>query len=337
MGYNREVYDAAMAELERRRSEARSKAAALHDRMALKYPRIPDIEQQMSQSAIQVARAVLAGGDVIAAVSAIRSQNLALQAELAELLSKEGERALNFEPRYACPHCEDTGYKNGRMCDCLSLLLREEAFKRLSYTGMMKDAAFDTFQLDYYPDTAEPRGVSPSQRMKEVLAYCRCYADDFGDTSPSLLLRGPTGIGKTHMSLAIAKQVITKGCGVVYGPVQRLLHQLEKEHFGRAGGNSEEMMLECDLLILDDLGAEFASPFYTSCLYNLINSRMLDGKPTIISTNLTQSELMERYGEQITSRLIGTFVPLTFAGKDIRQIRLRDRIQTSCRIPDAAE
>ncbi|HPU58162.1 MAG TPA: ATP-binding protein, partial [Candidatus Avimonas sp.] len=165
--------------------------------------------------------------------------------------------------------------------------------------------------------------------MKEIIEYCKNYAEDFDCNSPSLLLRGATGTGKTHVSLSIAKVAIDKGFGVIYGPVQKLLHKIEKEHFGRADGNSEDMMIECDLLILDDLGTEFSSPFYTSCLYNLINSRILDGKPTIISTNFNQNELMERYGEQITSRIIGNFVPLTFMGKDIRQIRLRDKIHNN--------
>lgn len=327
MGYSREVYDAAMEILEKRRADARARAAALHERVAARHPRVREIEQEMAQSAIQVARAVLDGRDVEAAVERIKTQNLALQAELAGILAEEGAGQSDFEPRYHCPRCEDTGYVNGHVCDCLRSLLREEAYRRLSYAGPMQGADFDSLKLEYYPDTPDPRtGVVPRVRMKEVLTYCRCYADDFDTRSPSLLLRGPTGTGKTHVSLAIARKAVERGFGVVYGPAQMLLHRLEKEHFGRAEGSSEEMMTGCDLLILDDLGAEFSSPFYTSCLYNLINSRMLEARPTIISTNLGQNELMERYGEQITSRIIGTFVPLAFMGRDIRQIKLQQRI-----------
>ena len=267
MGYSREVYDAAAAELERRRAEARARAAALHEQVTERHPRVREIEREMAQSAIQVAKAVLDGRDVESAVENIKSQNLALQAELAEILAGEGIDAPNFEPRYRCPYCEDTGYVNGRLCECFRALLREEAYRRLSYAGRMDAADFDSLRLEYYPETPDPRtGVAPRSRMKEVLTYCRCYAEDFDVSSPSLLLRGPTGTGKTHVSLAIARQAIERGYGVVYGPVQMLLHKLEKEHFGRADGNSEEMMTGCDLLILDDLGAEFSSPFYTSCL-----------------------------------------------------------------------
>lgn len=326
MGYNREVYDSAMAELERRRADAQAKAAALHERVVSHYPRVLEIEQEMAHSAIKVARAVLDGGDVTVAVDRIKSQNLSLQAELAEVLSKEGVHTANFEPQYTCPLCGDTGYHGGQMCECLQTLLREEACRRISRSGMIRNASFDTLSLEYYPDTPDVKtGVVPRMRMKEVLTYCRCYAEDFGPQSPSLLLRGPTGTGKTHVSLAIAQKAVERGYGVVYGPVQQLLHKIEKEHFGREYGSSEDRMTDCDLLILDDLGAEFAGPFYQSCLYNLINSRMLSGRPTVISTNLDQSELMDRYGEQITSRVIGTFVPLAFMGRDIRQLKLQQK------------
>ncbi|HCA30700.1 MAG TPA: ATP-binding protein [Ruminococcaceae bacterium] len=326
MGYSREVYDAAIAELGRRRTDASAKAAALREHMIEKHPRIRELELEMAGASVRVARAVLNGGDVTAAVEKIKTQNLSQQAELAEILSREGIHSPNFEPNYACPICQDTGYIGNRMCECFKLLLREEAFRRLSYMGMMKDADFHSLKLEYYPDTPDPRGVSPRRRMAEVLEYCRNYAADFDEKSPSLLLRGATGTGKTHTSLAIAREVVERGFGVIYGPMQKLLHQLEKEHFGRDDGNSEDMMIDCDLLILDDLGAEFSTSFYNSCLYNLINSRMLDGKPTIISTNLDKNEILDRYGEQISSRIIGTFVPLTFIGKDIRLIRLRNEI-----------
>jgi DNA replication protein DnaC len=328
MGYSREVYDAAEAELARRRSVAQAKAATMRDRITARNPRAREIEQEMAHSAIQVARAVLDGGDVEKAVERIKTQNLSLQAELAELLASEGVHAANFEPQYQCPYCQDTGFVKSKPCECFRALVKAEACRRSGQASTNKKMSFKDLRFDYYPDNPDSRtGVVPRVKMKEVLTYCRCYAEDFDLQSRSLLLYGPTGTGKTHVSLAISYTVIDRGYGVIYGPAQTLLHKLEKEHFGRVQGNSEEAMTSCDLLVIDDLGAEFSSSFYTSCLYNLINGRMLEGRPTIISTNLNQSELMERYGEQITSRIIGTFVPLTFVGKDIRQILLQQQIR----------
>ena len=68
---------------------------------------------------------------------------------------------------------------------------------------------------------------------------------------------------------------------------------------------------------------EFDSAFTRSCLYNILNARLLEGRPTLISTNLNAAALKERYGDQITSRIIGGFEPLLFVGKDIRQLRRR--------------
>ena len=136
---------------------------------------------------------------------------------------------------------------------------------------------------------------------------------------------GETGLGKTHLSLAIAGEVLKKGFGVVYGSVQNLFSNIEKEHFGRAtdaDGTTEKMLLECDLLILDDLGAEFTTSFTVATFNNIVNTRMLTSKPTIISTNLSLTEMQKRYSERIASRIIGEYNILTFAGKDIRQQKL---------------
>lgn len=322
MGYSRDIYDDAMAEIGKRRALAEAQATARRQTLIAKRPRLREIEQEMAQSSAQVVRAVLEGGQIHDAVESIKNHNLALQAEMAAILSEEGYPHPTMEPLYTCPLCQDTGYVNGRICSCLAQLLREKSCQRLSRLGSMQLTSFEDVRLDYYPSTPDtPNGLSPRKRMEQVLRYCREYAEKFSPRSPSLLLRGPTGVGKTHFSLAIAKTAAEKGYSVVYGPAQVLLHQLEKEHFGRADGNSEDQLTGCDLLILDDVGTEFASPFYASCLYNLINTRMLESRPTLISTNLNQTQLQERYGDQIVSRITGTFIPLVFTGRDIRQIK----------------
>ncbi len=328
VAYTREIYDEAMAELERRRNLAHAEAAALRERAIAREPRLREIENALAGASFRVARAVLDGGDVDAEVERIKEENLALQAEMAALLHAQGETAGDFEPVYVCPRCHDTGYAGGKPCACLEQLLRDAACRRLSRTSHMTLTRFEDLDLAYYPDEPDPRtGISPRERMRGVLDYCRCYARDFVPGAQSLLLRGPTGTGKTHVSLAIARAAAEKGCSVVYGPAQPLLRRLENEHFGRASGDSAEALEACDLLILDDLGTEYASPFTVSCVYNIINGRMLAGRSTVVSTNLSQQEMLDRYGEQTTSRITGTFQPLFFSGQDIRQLKLRERIQ----------
>lgn len=323
MAFDRQTYDEAMKELSRRRERALTEAAAFHDRLIKEVPRLAEIEQGMAASSGKVVKAILDGTAIEATVERIKAENLSLQVEMAMLLEEHGETVKDFSPRYTCPHCEDTGFVSGRPCTCLQALLREISCRRLSELSAMRPMRFEDFDLSYYSDIPDDTGISPRARMREVLGYCRCYADDFDGRDSSLLLYGPTGVGKTHLSLAIAGRVIEKGYSVVYGPAQKLLHRLEKEHFGKENGDSEDVMTVCDLLILDDVGTEFSSAFYQSALYNLINSRMLDTKPTIISTNLSAAELEHRYGEAITSRITGTFQPLVCTGGDIRREKLR--------------
>ncbi|MBQ5885131.1 MAG: ATP-binding protein [Clostridia bacterium] len=133
---------------------------------------------------------------------------------------------------------------------------------------------------------------------------------------------GRTGLGKTHLSLSIANVAIDKGFGVIYGSSQNFFNQIQDEAFGRKQGDTLNALLDCDLLILDDFGTEFMSTYISSAIYNIINSRILRSLPTIISTNLSLSEINSQYGERIMSRILGNYVIKQFTGKDIRQIQM---------------
>ena len=186
------------------------------------------------------------------------------------------------------------------------------------------DSTFDNFNLAYYQGVTDPEtGVDAYARMGQIVSYCEAYAEDFGLSSPSLILYGNTGLGKTHLSLAIANKAIEKGFNVVYGSAHNLLSEIEKEHFGRlkTDDSPEDNVLNADLLILDDLGAEFSTSFTVSMVYNIINTRILKGLPTIISTNLWYDEISDKYGNRVYSRIIGNYTPLEFAGRDVRQLK----------------
>lgn len=320
MGYSREVYMEAMQELDNRRARAVAAAAALRKEMTARHPQLSKIEDALADTGAKLSHAILSGGDIDAAVTAIKDENLQLQKEMADILKKDGCTVKNFDPQYTCAVCGDTGYTHGELCTCLSRLLRELSAKQVCKGLMTAPASFEDLELSFYDDTPpEGRGLAPRERMRLVFDYCRKYAEEFDLQMPSLLLRGATGTGKTHVSLAIAAGAAANGFSVLYQPAGKLFSTLEREHFGKAAGDTEGLALGCDLLVLDDLGTEFDTSFTNATLYNIINTRMLDGLPTIISTNLTQEGLQQRYGDQITSRITGAFEPLLFVGKDIRQ------------------
>lgn len=326
MAYDEKVVRAAKQRLEKRRRDAETSAAALRERMCGEIPRLREIEREKAAAIPELTHAILAG-NVDGAVERIQQKNLELQQEMADILRHNGCDCDNFEPRYTCRKCGDTGYVGGAVCDCYRRLLQEEACRTLSGLSAMRLTDFGSLRLDYYDNAVDPKlGVSPREHMADIIAYCRDYTAAFTPHSDSLLLQGATGIGKTHLCLAIARGVTEAGFGVVYGSVQPLVRRLEAEHFGREQGDSENQLITCDLLVLDDLGMEFDTPFSRACLYNVLNARLLEGRPTVVSTNLSLSAMKERYGDQIASRISGGFVPLLCVGNDIRQIIRRQSL-----------
>jgi DNA replication protein DnaC len=320
MGYSREVYTSALQILQDRRRRAEEEAERRRSALRLRFPEVKETERLLASTAVAAARAVLRGGNAKESLQKLKEENQEQQRRLAELLQKAGMPEDGLEPHFTCPKCGDTGYLDGRMCSCLSNLLREEACRRLNALTPLSLSTFTTFSLDYYSDESENGRPSERETMGSTLRFCENYAERFGPYSANLILTGGTGLGKTHLSLAIANEAIQRGFGVVYGSAGNLVAKMESEHFGK---DPEEetcgLLQSCDLLILDDLGTEFKSSFSSSAIYNVVNSRLMAQKPTIISTNLSTREMVEYYSERFASRIIGSFRRIVFVGKDVRQ------------------
>lgn len=331
MRYDQETYRKAMQTLDRRRREAEQTAAVHKREVIAASPRAAAIFNELAQTGPLSTRIFLSGKDVHARMEKLRQHNLALQAELRTLVAQMGKPAGYLDAAYTCPFCRDTGYIDGKMCDCLKTELRRILYEDLNSRAPLSLSTFDTFSLDYYPEQAEEGRPSPRALMERTLLYCRQYAANFSAHAPSMLFQGGTGLGKTHLSLAIANEVLGRGYGVVYGTAQNLATMLENERFADEESGTQENLLSCDLLILDDLGTEFSNQFVLSAFYNMINTRLLTQKPTIISTNLTLRELEDKYGVRIVSRIIGAYEVRVFAGNDVRQILRREKMNAARR------
>lgn len=324
MGYSSSVYKAASDILHERRLNAEKAAERRKEEVYERFPRVKELEKQISMGGIKTARAVLAGGDVKKAVSKLRDQDLAMQAEVKRILTDNGYPANYFEPKYFCKKCEDKGYYdiNGKTvrCSCMKSALVTCACAELNRYAPLSLSTFESFDLEYYDKSINPKvKTSPYEHMSKVFRLCQNYADNFSKNSESILMSGETGLGKTHLSLAIANEVIKKGYGVVYASAPPIISKLEKEYFSSDKDDSLfSMLADCDLLIIDDLGTEFYSQFAVSQFYNLFNSRMLSNKPIIINTNLTITELKEKYTDRFVSRICGNARQLDFLGRDIR-------------------
>ena len=190
----------------------------------------------------------------------------------------------------------------------------------------LSTSRFDNFDLKYYPDKDTKDG-NPRRIMTKLFKTCYEYAFEFDPkTSGNLLFMGGVGLGKTHLTLAMVGKIIEKGFVPVYGSAENLFSQIEKEKFTDGNRGAYDAMIKSDLLVIDDLGAEMATPFSKSALYNLVNTRLLANRPMIINTNLTIKEIEARYTPRISSRLIGNFDTDKFIGTDIRQQRAVEKM-----------
>jgi DNA replication protein DnaC len=326
MPYDAEVFAAATARLEQRRSQAHEENERIKRQLYNKLPRLAAIERELANTGVTAAREIIGGGgDTKGKIEKLRQENLALQAERAELLVENGYPQGLLDVNYFCQKCKDTGYAGDSVCDCLRALLREEACKVANAGSPLPLFTFDSFDLSYYPDTSDGKyDFNVRWHMEKVFSHCKSFAAEFKHADTSLLMLGKTGLGKTHLALSIANAVIEQGYGVIYDTAQNIFMKMEDENYGRTEKKYTFSVFDCDLLIIDEL-PDFASPFSINSLYNIINTRMLRKLPMIVSTNLTENELAARYGERIFSRLIGQFTLLKFFGNDIRQLKLRRR------------
>ena len=248
--------------------------------------------------------------------------------EMARRLQAVGGEIEAFDPddleqTAVCPRCGGSGYLGARMCECLAELCRQEQKKELSTLLGAGRESFDRFRLDYYPAEYDPDlGTSPREIMKKVYERAVRYAQSFAPGARSLLFSGATGLGKTFLSACIARTVADRGYSACYVSAEALFADFEQQKFRpREGEDVTRKYLACDLLILDDLGTEMTTQFTIAALYQVVNTRLMESRATIVSTNLPVGELDRRYSAQIASRLLGAYTLYKFSGKDIRMLQ----------------
>lgn len=311
--YTRENYRLVKEEIEARRIKAESVALARNEELRGKYPEIKEIDEELTGTGLLLFKTACNGGDI----TPIKERNQALMKKRGELLVKFGYPEDYTRPKYTCPLCEDSGFVGVNTCKCFRELLTMKNIEASGMGRLIERQSFENFDLEWYNNEN-----GNYKMMVSNYEYARLFASEFGSHRRNILMIGNTGTGKTHLSTAIAKVVISKGYDVLYDSAQNIVSEFENDRFhsgyGQVEQNSRKYM-ECDLLLIDDLGTEFANQFTISCLYNLINTRQNKGLCTIISTNLSLSELSDRYEGRITSRIVGSdYHVMMFNGKDHR-------------------
>ena len=319
MKFSEDVYIKAEAELKKRRDNAEQLSDMRRKQLITKFPELLEIENTIRDAALEVIKGLGSGKSVN--VESLAEKNLNAQKEKNELLKKNGYPEDYLEPQYSCKLCNDSGILNGKLCSCHLELLKKISMSEYSCSSVLAVSTFDTFDLKYYSTEKDMNlGYSPREYMEASVDFLKSYAQNFNKNSGSFFFTGGTGLGKTHLSLAVMNKVTEKGYSVFYGSADNIIKQMEKERFGRSNGDIEEEIENADLLIIDDLGTEFRTAFSETAVYQLINNAILNSKPMIISSNLSITELEERYGQRVVSRL-NSFEVINFIGTDIRQIK----------------
>ncbi len=322
MGYNKENYRRIRQAYQTKYLTAYEKADERMREVHAKSPEIAAIDRQLSMTGAEIAMAAIgAGPEYRTRVAAVQEKNQRLQAERAALMAALGYPADYTLPPYECPKCKDTGFIETKMCECMHRELVLAALESSGLGALMQTQSFESFDLSYYSAETGDRS-----RMQHNLDLIRAYAESFDLQAKNLLFCGATGLGKTHLSTALAKRVIERGFDVYYTTAVAMLADFEHARFGRGeerAAADPTRYVDCDLLILDDLGTEVSNQFASSVIYTVLNERINLKRPTIINTNLSARDIRARYTDRIASRLLGEYNPVQFLGMDIRLRKIK--------------
>lgn len=328
MALDARILRRATARYEEDKQRRAEQFAARRKSLYTRAPRLEEIDRELSHTMAKIiANGMRRGTDPRAPIAALREENLSLQRERGELLHRMGYPVDALTEQPACALCGDVGWKDGKMCRCLRAYYTRAQNAELSRMLDLGAQSFDSFDVNLYSATnTYNRPRSARENMERIRDVCHGFAHYFPSKTRNLLLSGDPGLGKTFLSACIAREVSEKGFSVVYDTATHVFSRFEAQKFDRSDDEADDdvdRVLRCDLLILDDLGTEMMGNIVPSALYQIVNTRLMQKRATVISTNLTPNRIGERYGEAVLSRIWGEYEFLPFYGEDIRKLKKR--------------
>lgn len=290
-----------------------------------KIPAIENMDREISKIGLQASKDIIgnpANSEKIMLDAKNKMEKIKM--EKAFIMTEANIPPDYMEIKYDCDKCEDTGYVDGKQCSCLRQKLVSNAYQMSNIENILKRENFETFDIKRFSDEPfEDEILTPMDNMMEILSVSKTFVEKFDKNNDiNLLFYGTTGLGKTFLSNCIAKDLLDKNYIVIYQTAFTILNILEKYRFKRGDESFNEyqynLLFESDLLIIDDLGTEVSNTFTNAEIFNIINTRIISGKKTLISTNLTPKEIADIYTDRVFSRILDKFIPLKFYGKDLR-------------------
>jgi DNA replication protein DnaC len=293
-----------------RHAEAVWQAAERKEQAYKEHPVLLEMDREINEAGARYCAAMTTAGDPVAAKAELE----ALQQKREEFLKSVGA---DFEPRYRCNICQDTGMGPEGMCECFKRELIAENFRNSNLDRALADQSFENFDFSLYSTEAQGGYLSPRDNMKNIYNLCKAYTQNFAQEKKNLLFTGATGLGKTYLSTAIARELLEQGKSVIYISAPEFVRRMESVRFKDEEGQLEQFF-SCDLLILDDLGTENRTAYTMATLADIIDYRLRMNKKIIFSTNLNLDALQKFYDERVVSRLLGHFSYCYFYGDDLR-------------------
>lgn len=322
-------YNAIMRTYDERRAASHALLSAREAEIMQAIPAYASLHSQIIENSMNYARTSLFSGES-GSTSELRRQNEELSKKKEALLLAAGYPADYLSPVYTCDHCHDTGMAGEERCHCFKQAVVDILYTQSNIANVIREENFNTFSFRYYDDTiVDPKTKATArQNMQYIYDTCQDFVHNFDNRFNNLLFYGNSGLGKTFLSHCIAKELLGTAHTVLYLTAYELFDILGKAMHNDAEdlGASAEHILDCDLLIIDDLGTELSSAFTLSRLNLCINERFINRRPTIISTNFGIAELESHYGERNISRILSSYTLLRFFGEDIR---LRKKVETT--------
>ena len=322
MGFNKKDLARVREEYSEKYRRAQDESDIRRRELWAKIDGLQGIDHELSMTGMRIMNAAMSSSkeDVRAKIDNIKKNNERLLAERSALLRAYGYPEDHTDPHYECDKCGDSGYTENGMCECMKRALVLAGYESSGLGELLKTQSFDNFSLEYYKQSSKTL-----EEMQHCFEKVKSFADKFDrDTYKNLMLFGGTGLGKTHLSTAVAKAVIDKGFDVLYVTATGMISDFEQKRFGGAERDlvDTSRYYSADLLIIDDLGTEMTNQFSVSCVYEIINARINSRKSTIISTNLGTDDFVKKYWDRTTSRIFGEYQLIKFSGTDVRRQKI---------------
>lgn len=314
-----------LIEYEKLRDRAQKELEYRKEQVHTLIPKLTEIDKDIKSIGVKIARGILHNRDNYEMyLKELQIEMEGLKQQKAILLTENNVPLNYLEIQYKCDTCKDTGFLNsGHKCTCFKQRLINHAYATSNLNNILQKENFNTFKIDIYSNKPfEDEDLTPYENMQNVYEDCGLFVSNFDNTDDNLFFYGKTGLGKTFMCNCIAKELLDRGKLVVYQTSFKILDIIEKYKFRKTSDplieDSYKVLLDCDLLIIDDLGTELTNTFTNSELFHILNSRLINNKKLIISTNLGPKEIATTYSERIFSRIFSKFKVMKFYGDDLR-------------------